>query len=88
MPLRDAGHIQNTEQRHRFQKIIPRSLGSIVRGYKIGVTKWFRTTYCDTQMVWQRNYHEHIIRDEADLERIREYVINNPKNWQTDQFFY
>lgn len=29
-------------QRHEFQKIIPRSLGSIIRGYKIGVTKWMR----------------------------------------------
>jgi REP element-mobilizing transposase RayT len=35
--------------------------------------------------VWQRNYYEHIIRDEEDLTRIREYIVNNPVNWQTDE---
>ncbi len=35
--------------------------------------------------LWQRNYWEHIIRDEADLNRIREYITNNPANWETDQ---
>jgi len=35
--------------------------------------------------VWQRNYYEHIIRDEKDLTRIREYIANNPVNWQSDE---
>lgn len=35
--------------------------------------------------VWQRNYYEHIIRDEFDLNRIREYIINNPGRWQDDE---
>ena len=35
--------------------------------------------------VWQRNYYEHVIRDEADLTRIREYIANNPVNWQSDE---
>lgn len=35
--------------------------------------------------LWQRNYHEHIVRDEGELERIRAYIINNPANWDTDQ---
>jgi putative transposase len=35
--------------------------------------------------VWQRNYYEHIIRDEADLLKIREYVVNNPARWEFDQ---
>jgi len=34
--------------------------------------------------VWQRNYHEHVIRDEADLRRIREYIADNPVKWDTD----
>jgi REP element-mobilizing transposase RayT len=33
---------------------------------------------------WQRNYYEHIIRDETGLNRIREYIINNPLNWEQD----
>lgn len=35
--------------------------------------------------VWQRNYYEHIIRDEDDLDRVREYIVNNPANWQSDE---
>ena len=34
---------------------------------------------------WQRNYYERIIRDENDLERIREYIRNNPSNWPEDE---
>jgi len=34
--------------------------------------------------LWQRNYYEHIIRSERDLERIREYIAKNPSAWTTD----
>jgi len=34
---------------------------------------------------WQRNYYEHIIRDESDLCRIRDYIVNNPARWQDDE---
>jgi putative transposase len=34
--------------------------------------------------LWQRNYHEHVIRDEADLDRVRRYIVDNPLNWETD----
>ena len=34
--------------------------------------------------LWQRNYYEHIVRDEIDLNRIREYILNNPLNWEDD----
>ena len=36
--------------------------------------------------LWQRNYFEHIIRDEKDLERIRLYIVQNPENWETDKY--
>ncbi len=41
----------------------------------------------DTQgvRVWQRNYYEHVIRDENELNRVREYIANNPANWLTDE---
>ncbi len=35
--------------------------------------------------LWQRNYYEHIIRDEADLNRIRDYIQSNPANWDEDE---
>jgi len=35
--------------------------------------------------VWQRNYYEHVIRNEIDLEEIREYIQNNPLKWLEDE---
>ena len=37
--------------------------------------------------LWQRNYHEHIIREEQAYQKISDYIINNPANWKEDQFF-
>ena len=35
--------------------------------------------------LWQRNYYEHIIRNEADFERIRKYIYENPARWPEDE---
>jgi REP element-mobilizing transposase RayT len=35
--------------------------------------------------VWQRNYYEHIIRNEPEINKIREYIANNPLNWEIDE---
>jgi len=61
-----------------------KTIGSIIRGFKIGVTKWFRQN-TDIYVVWQRNFYEHIIRNEDELNRIRQYIIDNPKKWKTDE---
>ncbi len=37
--------------------------------------------------VWQRNYHEHIIRDEKSYEMIHEYILHNAERWEDDGFF-
>jgi REP element-mobilizing transposase RayT len=63
-----------------------RTIGSIIRGFKIGVTKWFRQN-SNIKTVWQRNYYDHIIRNEIELIKIRKYIINNPKNWLIDNHF-
>jgi len=63
-----------------------KTIGSIVRGFKIGVTKWFRNN-TDYKTIWQRNYHEHIIRNEKSYKTISEYIINNPVKWQYDKFY-
>ncbi len=61
-----------------------KTIGSIVRGFKIGVTKWMRNDY-PGKNVWQRNYFEHIIRDDDDLNRIRKYIVENPAKWEIDR---
>jgi len=35
--------------------------------------------------LWQRNYYEHIIRNEKDLNHIRQYIAENPVSWRTDE---
>jgi REP element-mobilizing transposase RayT len=35
--------------------------------------------------VWQRNYYEHVVRGENELSRIREYIANNPLQWEMDR---
>ncbi|HLD21564.1 MAG TPA: hypothetical protein VJB65_01575 [Patescibacteria group bacterium] len=52
-----------------------RNLASIVRGFKIGVTKYANNNNISFQ--WQSRYHDHVIRDEYDLNRIRTYIRNN-----------
>ncbi|MDD2715258.1 MAG: transposase [Candidatus Wallbacteria bacterium] len=37
-----------------------------------------------TNFQWQKSYYDHIVRDDAELNRIRDYIINNPMNWEQD----
>lgn len=61
-----------------------RTIGAIIRGFKIGVTKWVRQN-TNVQDVWQRNYYEHIIRNELSYQHIAEYIVGNPAKWKDDK---
>ncbi|MGC8857437.1 MAG: transposase [Anaerolineae bacterium] len=62
-----------------------KTIGSVVRGFKIGVIKWFRQN-TSVYAIWQRNYYEHIIRDDLALGAIRSYIAENPLRWHLDQY--
>ena len=63
----------------------PHSLGSFVAGFKSAVTKRINELRGTPGLtVWQRNYYEHIIRDEEELNRVRQYIIDNPTCWEQD----
>jgi len=70
---------------NKFQHIISNSIGSIIRGFKIGVTKWCKNNNLDFE--WQRNYYDHIIHNEKSYNRISKYITNNPYNWEDDKLF-
>jgi len=54
-------------------------LSEIVRAFKTFSARHINEQRTMTGVpVWQRNYYEHIIRDESTLHRIREYIVNNP----------
>ena len=65
---------QSRPQRH--------GLPEIIRGFKTFSARSInRHRKLTGVSVWQRGYYEHIIRSQESLQRIREYIINNPVNW-------
>ena len=62
------------------------TVGAIVRGYKSAVTKQLNQLHIGCE-VWQRNYFEHIIRNDMAYQRISAYIKNNPAKWAQDKFF-
>lgn len=88
-PVTDVG-AENLPPRNPTPQRIPfkspsKTIGSIIRGFKIGVTKWVREN-SEVQKVWQRDYYEHIIRNEKSYQIISAYILNNPGNWVEDKF--
>jgi len=62
-----------------FARPVAGSLPTIVRSFKSAVTRAARdVTSSARQRIWQRGYHEHIVRDHAELDRIRRYIAGNP----------
>ena len=62
------------------------ALSEVVRGFKTFSARRINEIRATSGTpVWQRNYYEHIVRDEDRLNRIREYIINNPMRWQFDR---
>ncbi len=63
-------------------------LAEIIRGLKtFSARKINQLRNLKNISVWQRGYYEHIIRDEADLNDIQEYILNNPLKWEMDKLF-
>jgi REP-associated tyrosine transposase len=62
-----------------------KNLASIVRGFKIGVTKDARKI--NAEFTWQSRFHDHIIRNEKSFNEITEYVKANPKKWKNDELY-
>src|SRR5688500_12687259 len=63
------------------------SLGRFLNGYKGAVTTIIRGQINDPYFeVWQRNYHDRIVRDQQEFETVREYILDNPGRWEEDRF--
>jgi hypothetical protein len=63
----------------------PKNLASIIRGFKIGVTKIARLIHAD--FAWQSQNHDRIIRSNGEYKRFSTHIKNNPANWRDDEFF-
>ena len=62
------------------------SLNTVIGQYKSGVTRKIRQLYPDVE-VWQRSYHDHVIRNRADYEKIWNYIEGNPSKWLEDCYY-
>ena len=67
------------------------TIGDIVGAYKSMVAnaclEIYKTKNEMMEKLWQRNYHEHIIRNEQSYQTISYYIINNPAKWNDDKFY-
>lgn len=89
-----AGARVNDNRGHNFRataRVAPTHVGNIIGTYKSLVyDSCLKSENAKNNFlgrIWQRNYYEHIVRDEGDLNRIQEYIQNNPINWEQDELF-
>ena len=70
-----------------FGKPVSGSIPTMIRSFKSALTRSINQINVTTgQPVWQRNYHEHIIRNEQAYLNITKYIRNNPQQWQDDVY--
>jgi len=68
------------------QPIKSQTLGQVVAYFKYQTTKKINEIIgMPGNPIWQRNFYDHIIRNDESLERIRNYIINNPLDWNYDK---
>jgi putative transposase len=78
------GTIYRAPTSEKFGKPVKGSIPTIVRTYKAAVSRMAKREL-GIENIWQRNYYEHIIRDEKEYEDIWNYVQTNPINWMKDK---
>ena len=62
------------------------TLGQVVAYFKYWTTRSINQTFnTPGNRIWQRNYYEHVIRNEQDLNETSEYIISNPPKWKLDK---
>lgn len=74
------------DERISMPRLTPASLGAILGQFKSRVTKkLWKLPALAGHPIWQSNYYEHIIRNEAAWDRIHRYIENNPAHWAEEQ---
>ncbi len=82
------GTLQRAPTKEQFGKPISNSIPTIIRLFKSTTTKQINQIRKTPGIpVWQRNFYEHIIRDENSINEIREYIRYNPMRWEEDKYY-
>jgi putative transposase len=81
----DGGSTHRTPTHEAFQKPVKGSIPTIVRSYKSAVSYRINLMRGTQDVpVWQRNYYEHVFRNEKDLQNKTDYININPLLWEQD----
>ncbi|MFH1856549.1 MAG: transposase [Candidatus Omnitrophota bacterium] len=75
---------------NRAQASSAPTLSQIIRSFKSKTTMEYLKYIHQNKLnisgeIWQRSFYDHVIRDEESLEKVREYIFNNPKTWEMDE---
>jgi putative transposase len=78
---------QPQQKNEQMANISPKqgSLSTVIRSYKSAVTKF--ANHNNMPAGWQARFHDHIVRNAEEYQRIFDYITNNPKNWKSDKFY-
>jgi putative transposase len=66
-------------------RLLAQSLGAVVGQFKAKATKRLRTDLKRSQFAWQPRFHDTILREPADLARVRAYIRANPSRWKPNE---
>lgn len=66
-----------------------RSLQGIIKDFKSITTRYYNSLVDDSlkNTLWQKSYYERVIRDDKELQGLREYIYNNPLQWELDEYY-
>ena len=87
LPLRNERNVYVDTEKYRIERrrmLLPKIIG---RFKMVSAKRINRIRGLTGVKFWQRNYYEHVIRTEADLNAIRQYIIDNPANWEDDEYY-
>ena len=85
MIIQGVGAYCDTPLQNRF-KSPSKTVGAIIRGFKSTTTRQINLFHNTPGIpIWQRNYYDHIVRNEDEMNKIREYIRNNPLKWSLDR---
>jgi REP element-mobilizing transposase RayT len=81
----ETGHALSLPGDNRFQNIGKNTISSIIGSYKSAVTK--HANRLGIENGWQTRFHDHIIRNDNEYQKISDYIVNNPNLWNEDRYF-
>jgi REP element-mobilizing transposase RayT len=78
--------IESNQNINQFSKPLKNSISVIINQYKSSAKRWCNRNGFD-HFQWQSRFYDQILHNENSIDKIREYICNNPKNWAEDELY-